>query len=769
MFEWLIGVGKKAAVKPSVPGAPHLTGVSTSDAPVPSQRPIDIALRHHQAGRLSEAETAYRQVLAADADNIDALHFSGVIAYQLGRHERAAELISQALSRNASNAPAHNNLGNVLGAQGKPDEAIACYRKALALAPDYVDAHFNLGAALSARGELDEAVACYQSALSLAPEMLMARFNLGNVFAEQGKPEEAIACYRKALALKPDFPEAHSNLGNILRAQRRPDEAIACYLRALEIRPDFPDARFNLGNALRDQNRLDEAAASYRAALALKPDFLEAHLRLGMTFADQGRGDEAIACFQKALSLDPEHAEARWIFAMSQLSLAYESEAGPGRCRAEFSSELTKLKQWCDAHRVTDASKVVGAQQPFHLAYQEEDNRDLLGRYGSLCARLMAEWFGRQDFARLTRRASGGPVRVGVVSQYFYDQSVWNAIVRGWFGQLDRERFSLHAFCLGDAEDQETAFAKSHATGFEQGRRELRRWVEAILDAQPDVLLYPEIGMDPVTLRLASLRLAPVQAATWGHPETTGLPTIDYYLSAEDLEPADAQGNYTEQLIALPGLGCFYQHPQVDAVCPDLDGFGIDPESPLLLCPGVPFKYAPRYDSVLIEIARRLGRCRFVFFTYRLGGLSEKLRRRLGAVFDRHQMDPDDFVTFIPWQNRQGFYGLLERADVFLDTIGFSGFNTAMLAVACGLPIVTREGRFLRGRLASGILKRMGLPELVGQSEEDYVALAVKLARDTEYRAHIRERMAASRHALFADIAPIRALEAFLVKATRRT
>ncbi|TMH83033.1 MAG: hypothetical protein E6H47_13295, partial [Betaproteobacteria bacterium] len=96
-------------------------------------------------------------------------------------------------------------------------------------------------------------------------------------------------------------------------------------------------------------------------------------------------------------------------------------------------------------------------------------------------------------------------------------------------------------------------------------------------------------------------------------------------------------------------------------------------------------------------------------------------------------------------------------------------FNTAMLAVACGLPIVTREGRFLRGRLASGILKRMGLPELVGQSEEDYVALAVKLARDTEYRAHIRERMAASRHALFADIAPIRALEAFLVKATRRT
>jgi len=147
--------------------------------------------------------------------------------------------------------------------------------------------------------------------------------------------------------------------------------------------------------------------------------------------------------------------------------------------------------------------------------------------------------------------------------------------------------------------------------------------------------------------------------------------------------------------------------------------------------------------------------------------LSEKLRRRLETVFGRHQMDLNEFVTFIPWQNRRGFYGLLERADVFLDTIGFSGFNTAMQAVECALPMVTREGRFMRGRLASGILKQMGLSELIAHTEEDYVALAVKLVQDAEYREQIRERIAASRHVLYADIAPIRALEAFLVKATR--
>jgi predicted O-linked N-acetylglucosamine transferase (SPINDLY family) len=184
-----------------------------------------------------------------------------------------------------------------------------------------------------------------------------------------------------------------------------------------------------------------------------------------------------------------------------------------------------------------------------------------------------------------------------------------------------------------------------------------------------------------------------------------------------------------------------------------------------LICPGTPFKYAPQHDRILPEIARRLTRCRFIFFTHRLAALSRKLSRRLEAEFARSGLDFEGFVSFVPWQDKAGFYGLMERADVFLDTIGFSGFNTALQAVECGLPIVTREGRFMRGRLASGILKRMGLTDLVASSEQDYVALAVRLAQDAEYRGHVRNRIAESSHALFGDLAPIRALETFLIKA----
>jgi len=174
----------------------------------------------------------------------------------------------------------------------------------------------------------------------------------------------------------------------------------------------------------------------------------------------------------------------------------------------------------------------------------------------------------------------------------------------------------------------------------------------------------------------------------------------------------------------------------------------------------------PQHDWIFAEIASRLGRCRIIFFTPHTPRMTEKLRRRLENAYAQRGLDLDRFVTFLPWQPRPAFYGLLKRASVFLDTIGFSGFNTAMEAVECGLPIVTREGRFLRGRFASGILKRMGLSELVVESETDYVALAVRLCQDAGYHEYIRRRIEAQRHVLFEDVAPISAFEDFLAGVT---
>jgi protein O-GlcNAc transferase len=832
---WFFKTGKEATRNPSAPNRPNLPGITESSG-ADSSRYISCALEHHQAGRLAEAEAAYRHALAADPGNVNALHFLGVISYQRKDYESAESLITEALLRDEPNAPAHNNLGNVLVEKRRFEEAIAHYERALALVPGYVDARANLGAAFRASGRPDDAIASYRIALELAPENPTIHFNVANLLAERGNLEEASACYRKALLLKPEYPEASSNLGNVLRSQGLLDEAVDCFRRAIALLPDFPEAQSNLGNALRDQGRLEEAIDCYRNALLLKPDFPEAcvnmghaldaqerrieaitwHYRalafrpdyaeayaalgnalkndgrpneaidnyriaielkpdyveaicqLGNTYREQDRLEEAHKCYRQALAVDTMCVEARWSLAMSQLPAIAADEMERERCRAAFSAELGELSRWFDAYSNSEGHRAVGIQTPFYLAYQEKDNKELLCRHGDMCARIMADWLGRQSLAPIAAHKADGLIRVGIVSRHFRSHSVWSAIVKGWFQKLDRKRFTLLAFCVGLEHDQETHYAKMCATHFEQGKRTLRQWTETIIGQHPDVLIYPEIGMDAVTVKLASLRLAPLQMATWGHPETTGLPTIDYYLSAEDMEPVNARKNYTEELVMLPHLGCYYEPPRIIANLPDLESLGLVEGVPILLCPGVPFKYAPEHDAIFPEIARRAGRCQFVFFNHQTRSFSEKLRRRLKAAFDRAGLSVDEFVTFVPWQDWPGFYGLLARADVFLDTIGFSGFNTAMQAIECGIPIVTREGRFLRGRFASGILKRIGLQELVAASDEEYVALVIRLVCDRDYRERIRGQIEAERDCLSEDTAPIDALEEFLSKVVKR-
>ena len=162
---------------------------------------------------------------------------------------------------------------------------------------------------------------------------------------------------------------------------------------------------------------------------------------------------------------------------------------------------------------------------------------------------------------------------------------------------------------------------------------------------------------------------------------------------------------------------------------------------PLLLCPGTPFKYTPRHDAVLAEIARRIGDCQLVFFAPQTPELVERLRARMARGFAAAGVDFGAAAVFVPWQRRASFLGLMREADVCLDTLGFSGFNTALQAIECGLPIVGYEGRFLRGRLASGVLRRLGLDALVAASEEAYVEAVVRLAREAAWWGEARERM----------------------------
>jgi len=735
-----------------------------SAAPGHADAHLNLGIVLEALGNAPGAIASYEAVLAADPGNAVAGYNLGKALYIAGELRRAETVLRAALLSKPDFPEALVVLASILEALGQFPAAIETLEQAVALRPEYGGALRNLGMLHYRQQRWADAAAALARAAAADPADAEAAYWLGEALQSVGKSDAAADSYRRVLRIRPNHPESLYRMGYILAGHGQRDEAATFLQRAIAAKPQLAAAHVGLGNLHALEQRFTQAAAAYRAALEHEPGNVQARVNLGNALVYLGDAESARQALEAALALDPENSAARWTHVMSGIPLIRDSGTDLASVRTRFSRELAALDRWFDGQRSLTGHEAVGVQQPFWLAYQERDNLELLRAYGRLCTRLMAAW---QEGAGLRPRAtrSPGPVRVGVVSQYFRRHSVWDALVRGWYQGMDRSRLELHSFCLGQARDPETEYAESRSARFLQGPKALRQWVEAIVHAQPDVLIYPEVGMDPMTVKLASLRLAPVQAASWGHPETTGLPTIDYYLSAEALEPQGAQAHYAERLISLPHLGCCVEPFEGPVPVVDPGRWGLPVGAPLLLCPGAPFKYAPEHDALYAKIAGRLGECRLCFFISGIPELSERLRRRLARAFEAHGLEFGRHVSFIPWLPRPEFYGLMQRADAMLDTLGFSGFNTALQAAECGLPMVTCAGQFLRGRLASGVLQRMGLGELVAASEEEYVDLAVRLARDGDYRDQVRRRIQSGRHVLYRDSAPIRALEEFLQSA----
>lgn len=393
---------------------------------MPSRLPIEIAFDHYQADRHAEAEVAARQILAGEPDYFHALHLMGLLALE----------------------------------RGAPNEAVAFIGRAVEKEQRVAPAFLHLGLAHSARGDLEAACTSFQRAAALDPGDLGVHKHLAVMLSQLGRIDEAIAEFKVILALAPDLAEAHQKLGSLYQIAGDIDAAIACHRKALAIDPVLADAHFALGLACAAAGDDDSALARFHDALRCKPGLADAHFEIGSLLWTRGAQDDALACFGATISLRPDYVEARWARAMSQLTPVRAEDEDHQARRSAFATALDELDAWFDASHVADGYKAVGNATPFLLAYYEQNNHDLLSRYGNLCVRLMKHWQDAQGLAPAAR-ARTATIRVGIVSAHVHDHSVWNAIVRGWCQHLDPARFSLHIFDLGRRNDAETAYARA--------------------------------------------------------------------------------------------------------------------------------------------------------------------------------------------------------------------------------------------------------------------------------------------------------------------
>jgi len=686
-------------------------------------------------------------------------------AYQAGDLSGSEKVLRVFLRLFSNHADAVHLLAVVLASQGNHLEAISFYKSALKITPNNPAILSNYGSSLNIIGQNSEAFSALEKAIHFSPESPEFHYNAGNILYDIGRFEQSLKFYEQATVLNGQYFQAHNNYGKALFNLRRFTEALICYDKVLLLNPTFHEAWANKAITLHDLKRFEEALPLYDEAIRLNPSYAEAWYNRALTLKELTQLTNAKASFDMAIELDPNYSRARWAKLFSTIPSLFSKSENLSQIRDLFASELNQLDNFFEKNGLEDIDGVIGVSQPFYLAYQELNNKELLSAYGKLCGRLMGEWQQEHDL-QPTKKRESGKIIVGIVSGHIHNHSVWNAIVKGWLEHLDSNAFEIHLFSLGGIVDEESNFAKMKATSFTNNQASLLDWAKEIISKNIEVLIYPEIGMNQLTTQLANLRLAPIQMVSWGHPESTGFPTIDYYLSAELFEDESSQNAYTETLVQLPNLGCSYSRLPITASKFTVEDFGIAPDEPILVCPGTLFKYAPQYDWVLVEIAKRLGKCKFVFFDQQKNW-SKILKDRLETQFHKANLVIDEYIVFIPWLSPEEFYGLMEQADLFLDSLGFSGFNTAMQAIDCALPIATREGKFMRGRLAGGILKRMSLPELIAKTDHEYIDLVVQLVQDKSYRDQISKKIIERREVLYDDLAPIKALENFLVSKAR--
>lgn len=720
---------------------------------------FNLGVVYHAIQKLAKAEACYRRAIALRSDYAEAYGNLGVVLWGQGKRDQAVASYQRAIALKTDYAEAYCNLGVALSDQGHHEDAVASHRRAIDLRPEYAEAHNNLGNALRAENKVNDAAACYRRAIDLKPSYVEAHINLGAVLRDQGELDASVARFRRAIALNPNVAEAHNNLGSTLMDQGRLEEAEACYRKAISLEPAYAEAHSNLSVALDGLGKVEDAAAASRRAIELRPELAEAHRNLGSALARQGKPEEALNCYRQALVLKPEAFE----FACAAELLLPRIP----KSRQEISTWRTRYQDGVEGlmkrpGKLADPAISIRSSVSFDLAYQDENDRDLMA---ALCELFRAKAAGlTYTAAHLSdwrAPTDGRRIRVGFCSHVLHSHHTILKLYQGLIRRLDRSRFEVVVLHSADAKrDEFGARLDQLPDKVIELRGTLLEQQQMLAEAELDALIFPDIGMSTSTYFLAFGRYAPVQAVSWGHPDTTGVDSLDYFISSDVIEPKDARSHYTEQLVCFDRLPCCYEAPPVPAHIADRKTLGLPESGALYGCPQTLFKLHPEFDAVLAEIASGDPDGHIVMLEGAIPVWAELLRRRWAAtnpvLLER--------VIFLPPASTERFMALLANFDVLLDPIHFGSGNSLYEAMVFGTPTVTWPGRFMRGRVVAGAYRQLGIKDApVVTRLEDYATMALALRRDKERNNRLRQETAQAAAAeLFQDLCAVREFEAFL-------
>ncbi|MBN06661.1 MAG: hypothetical protein CMM45_02365 [Rhodospirillaceae bacterium] len=625
--------------------------------------------------------------------------------HKAGRFAEAQDLYVQVVNDNPYDAEALYLLGTLLAQGGRFNKAEVFLRRAVQESPRNSVYHCNLGVTLQNLSQLDRAKGCFQRALKLDRENVDAYYNLAKLYKQLNHIDEALLAYEQAVSLDPNRFDALINMANILVDQGRLRDAITCFDRAAKVNPSSDRPLINLGNTYRRMGLAEKAINAYDAALRVR------------------------------------HNDGLRIKQALTLPTVYQSLDHIDYCRTSLKTQVGELLK--DELNIGDPSLETSTTN-FFLAYQNRNNRDLQQSIAQLhllsCPTL--SWTAPHCEGQPVRNP--GKVRVGFLSTYFRRHSIGRMMI-GFITQLPKDEFEIVVITTRGKGDL-------ISRAIEAAADDLLYLPQSFFDAQKtigelklDLLFFADIGMDVRTYFLAFARMAPVQCVTWGHPDTTGIPNVDYFVSGEQIEPQDGVEHYSEKLYQLPAPPTYYPFPEIPDGLKVRADFAISQTRTFYLCPQSAVKFHPDIDQLFAGVLRNDDDADIYVVEGAVGHWTEQLRERWRVTIP----DVAARIFVLPRQTPEDFLALQSAADVILDTPHFSGGNTSYEAFAMAKPIVTLDSAFMRGRVTSGLYRLMEITELTASSLEEYVAIAVRLGKERDYNLALSRRIGERRDILY--------------------
>jgi predicted O-linked N-acetylglucosamine transferase (SPINDLY family) len=547
-----------------------------------------------------------------------------------------------------------------------------------------VDQAFALALRHHQAGRLADAERGYRQILQRLPEHPDSLHLLGVIALQTGNPEAALALVERAVALRPDGAVYRNNLGQVLERLGRDDEAARAYETAIQLDPADAEPFNNLGQVLHRQDRLADAEAHYRNAIKLNPAYAEPHTNLGNLLKDRGDLDDAIACYRRAVALRPDLS---YLYSNLLLTLHYHAGFSPADIAREH-------RAWAERHVAP-----LTAARAAHENDPEPDRR----------------------------------LRVGYVSPDLREHPVARFILPV-LREHDRRRVEVFAYSDVTKPDAVTALVRDHVDRWRDvatlGDAQLADMIRA---DRIDILVDLAAHSGHNRLLAFARKPAPVQVSYLAYCSTTGVEAIDYRITDPFLDPPGEPTHYIENSIYLPHCyWCYCAPPLRDPAQPPTER---RPGPPTFGCLNNFAKVTDVTLDLWTRLLRRVPEAQLLVYA-RAETHRDRVRRALRekgvedsrAVFVGHQSLADYLAT----------YGLI---DVALDPHPYGGGTTTCDALWMGVPVVSLAGRTAVSRAGSTLLSNVGLEHLVARSEEQYVALAAALIRDTSGLAALRREL----------------------------